>query len=367
MDYLQGRKTPLFDQHVAGGAKMINFSGWLLPLEYMGGLYEAKAARAGSVLFDASHMGQISVSGGKAADFLQRLTSNDISLINSLQLQYNLFISPRGTILDDFILYRVNGSFLSVVNACNKEKVIAWLEKNKTRGVVIRDESDHTALLSLQGPRSQELLEEVSGVSLRSLPYMNFVNVSFEGSRCFISRSGYTGEKGYEIYCEADFAPFLWDKLVKKGVDYSLVPAGLSSRDILRIEAGYPLYGNDIDEDTNPWEASLGWVVKDKGVDFIGRKAVAEAKEERPKRMRIGFIMDDRAMPRKGYLLYNSGTPVGEVTSAAYSPNMNKFIGMAYVAAEYSKIDTVLHLAVRNKFYRCYVARFPFVKIRANK
>ena len=357
------KKTPFYQKHLQNKGRIIDFCGWALPSEYKSMLAEAKAVRLKCGIFDASHMGEIEVKGRGAFSFLQRLVSNDISIIDAGRMQYNLFLNEAGGIIDDLMIYRQEESFLCVVNASNKDKVLRWLEKNIQPDVEITDQSNNLALISIQGPHSAEIVKKVFGPEESELKYLSFRKIKIQDGEIIISRSGYTGEDGFEIYLSWEGGIQWWNKLTELGQELGIKPCGLGSRDILRIEAGYPLYGHEIDDFTNPYEACLVWAVK-LNKDFIGKEELLKAKDKGLKKKRIGIIMQERAVPRQGYLLYLEGRVIGEISSGTYSPNLDKFIGMAYVEEKYAKCGLEVSLEVRNKLYRAEVARFPFVDIR---
>ncbi|HDN86110.1 MAG: glycine cleavage system aminomethyltransferase GcvT [Candidatus Omnitrophota bacterium] len=357
-------KTPVYPRHCEKTSKIVNFSGWALPLEYESILKEARCARTNCVLFDISHMGRFIIEGEGRENFLQKLTTNDISKLKTFSLQYNLFTTPEGTIIDDFIVYNLGDKFLCVVNASNREKDFRWLKSN-SQGVVIKDETFNTAFFSLQGPLAWKVMQKVVGDSLSELRYMHFLTKKVDGIDLIISRSGYTGEDGFEIYLPKERAIPFWDLIMEKGKEFGLTLAGLGSRDILRIEAGYPLYGNDISESTNPFQASLDWVVKLKSKDFVGKESLVKILQEGIKRKRVGFIMQERGFPRKGYPIFDSSQEmIGEVTSGAYSPNLDVFIGMGYIKTEFACSGTPIKVKVRDKFYRGEVKDLPFIKYK---
>jgi len=361
----QLKRTSLYDIHLKNNAKIVNFAGWLMPIEYRGILKESKAARESCVLFDVSHMGEIRVTGDKALDFIQYLTTNDAAALKPYKMQYNLFVNDRAAIIDDFMLYRLQEGFLCVVNASNKDKVLNWLNQNIRKSVNIEDESDKTALLSLQGPLSQKILKKVSGDSFDGLEYMHFTELKISGINCLVSRSGYTGEDGFELYCDTKAARELWSLFVNKGQEFNLGPAGLGARDVLRIEAGYPLYGHEISDEINPIEALLNWAVKTKKKDFIGKNIIIEAINNGTKKKRVGFIMKERGVARAGYNIYkDSNRRIGKVTSGIYSPNIDKFIGMGYIETGFAGKGKEILIEIRNKLYKAEISRFPFVKIK---
>jgi len=359
------KKTSLYQRHLQSNAKIVNFEGWALPLEYRSILSEAKFSRTDCGLFDVSHMGQIIIEGEKSFDFLQYLTTNDISLITKGKLQYNLFINDDGGIVDDCMVYHLGESFLCVVNASNKEKVLNWLIKRASSSVRIVDKSDSFALISIQGPNSEKIVSKVLEASLAKLEYMHFVREKIKGSELIISRSGYTAEDGFEIYLDPKDASLFWDKLLDEG-KASILPCGLGSRDILRIEAGYPLYGHELGAFTNPYEASLGWAVKT-NKDFIAKEKITKVKVDGLQKKRIGFIMQERALVRQGYPIYSNIKQIGLVTSGTYSPNTNKFIGMGYIDIDYANYNSIVSIKVREKLYKAEIVRFPFIKEKVKK
>lgn len=359
------KKTPFYDKHLECGGKIIEFFGWALPLEYSGILKEAKATRTTCALFDVSHMGRLAIRGKDALSFLQVLTTNDISVMEEGDVQYNLVLTSRGTVVDDLLVHDIGNEFRCVVNASNKEKVFTWLLDHKKGNVDIIDETPDTALLSLQGPYSAKVMETVLQRKLTHLKYMHLMTGAIAGIPCVISRTGYTGEDGFEISTQTAFAQKLWKILYETGKDYKMCLAGLGARDILRIEAGYPLYGHEIDEEINPLEASLGWVVKVDTKEFIGKEKLVNFLRGQIKRKRVGFIMKERGVPRQGYSVYNAGgEEIGKVTSGTYSPNINKFIGMALIAKEHSQLTTLIKIEIRGKLYEAYVTALPFVPYR---
>ncbi|MDD3296004.1 MAG: glycine cleavage system aminomethyltransferase GcvT [Candidatus Omnitrophica bacterium] len=363
---MEPKKTPLHQKHIQEKGRIIDFAGWLLPVEYRSMLSEAKAARISCGIFDASHMGELLVKGPRAVDFLQKLTSNDISSLAFGRMQYNLLLNEDAGIIDDLMVYRKEKDLLCVVNASNKDKALAWLMKNSSTGIVIEDVSSKTALISLQGPTAHNIIREVFGRDFEELRYMFFLERKIEGRDILVSRSGYTAEDGFEIYTDWDEAGLWWDKFVSAGKKYGLTFCGLGARDILRIEAGYPLYGHEIDEEINPYEASLGWAVKLER-KFMARDKLLKIREKELKRKRVGFIMQSRALVRQGYPVYSGASKIGEVTSGTYSPNLERFIGMAYVGKDYARIGTKISVEVRGKHYEAEIAKFSFIGPKTKK
>lgn len=362
------RKTSLYEKHIENKGRVVDFAGWLLPVEYESMLKEAKATRSGCGMFDASHMGEIIIKGKNAFNFLQRLVSNDISLLRQGQMQYNLFLNEQGGVIDDLMVYYCQDSFLCVVNASNKDKVLNWLMLNvkKQAGVEIEDKSDVTALISVQGPAAAGIMSAVVNKEVSELEYMSFNYYFLDGCRALISRSGYTGEDGFEIYPSWNDAPLWWDAVLNKGRELGVLTCGLGSRDILRIEAGYPLYGHELDENIDPYSASLAWAVK-LSKDSIGKESLGRIKEKGIVNKRVGFIMEERSVPRQGYPVYSENKLIGKVCSGTYSPNIDKFIGMAFVETDYAVVGTEIRIGIRNRFYKAKVKKWPFVKISAGK
>ncbi|MBP7088086.1 MAG: glycine cleavage system aminomethyltransferase GcvT [Candidatus Omnitrophica bacterium] len=357
------KRTPLFQRHIQSRAHLVDFAGWSLPLDYGSILEETKAVRDSCGIFDASHMGEIFIEGKKTFDFFQRLTPNDITQTTYGQMQYNLFLNSSGGIIDDFMSYNLGNKILCVVNASNKDKVLNWLCQNSQEDVKIIDKSNQLALIAIQGPNSAELARIIFGDNIFNLSYMHFQNITLKGEEFLISRSGYTGEDGFEIYTSWDQAISIWDKIVEAGKKLNLALCGLGARDILRIEAGYPLYGHEIDDNTNPYEASLDWAVK-LNKNFISKEALKKTLESADGKKRIGFIMLERAFPRQGYRIYVSGKCLGQVTSGVFSPNLNGFIGMAYLEKKYCSLDREVNIEIRDKRYLAKVVKFPFLKLR---
>ncbi|MFH1772446.1 MAG: glycine cleavage system aminomethyltransferase GcvT [Candidatus Omnitrophota bacterium] len=354
------KKTPLYQHHKELNAKMVNFSGWILPVEYSGTLKEVQSVRTSCGMFDASHMGEIAVSGQGAEKFLGKLIPNKVSSISNGKMQYSLLLNESGGVIDDLMVYRHKNSFLCVVNAVNKDKVLNWFNDNLIRDTKVVDRSQRMALISLQGPEAYAVAGRVFPC-ISSLEYMSFAYRTYKGKGVFVSRSGYTGEDGFEIYPDWEAAGYLWDIFLKRIEGIGALPCGLGARDILRIEAGYPLWGHELDDQTNPYEACLGWVIKSQE-DFIGKKSILKAKFKGVKRRRIGFVMKERAVPREGYFIYNKNKRIGVVTSGAYSPTMDAFIGMAYVESGCHSAGSEIAVEIRGRRYTARVSKWPFIK-----
>lgn len=357
------KKTPFYEKHVEQNARVVDFSGWALPLEYSSILEEVKQTRSHCGLFDASHMGRIRLRGAGALEFLQKLVTNNLLSLGKGRMQYNLLLNHRGGVIDDLMVYNLEESYLCVVNASNADKVFLWFKENKTEDVSINNESQDTAMLCLQGPSACAVMEKVLRKKLDKVKYLQFIQEKIEGKEALISRSGYTGEDGFEIYVNSFDAVFWWDLIVGIGKDFGLKLCGLGARDILRIEAGYPLYGHEIDEEIDPYEACLCRAVKfDK--DFIGKAELIKRKAKGIKRRRVGLVMEDRAVPRQGYPVYCREREIGKVCSGTYSPTLDKFIGMAHLDVEFSYLNNSITVKIRNKNYKAKIVNFPFVEIR---
>lgn len=370
MEKTMPKKTSLYQKHTEAQANIIDFHGWLLPVNYPAGiLNEAKQTRTTAGIFDLSHMGEIEIKGQDSLAFLQKIVTNDVSCMEKGEVQYNMACNPEGGIIDDFMTYRKEDSFLCVVNASNIKNVYHWFDKNRGNlSLEIEDKSDDFSLIALQGPLSEKILKEAGFKTVQDLVYMHFIEGKADGISCLLSRTGYTGDDGFEIYVENKHACELWDLFLERGKKHDLHLCGLGARDILRLEMGYPLYGNDITSETNPIEASLGWAVKPEAKDFIGKEKILEVLKEGIKRKRTGFIMKDRGFPRTGYEIYSGESQLtGNVTSGAFSPNLEKFIGACYVKKEHSVPRTKIFVKIRDKLYEAEVVNFPFLKPRTKK
>ena len=358
----QLKRTPLHDEHLALKGKMVPFAGFEMPVQYPSGITaEHRAVREAAGLFDVSHMGEIEVWGERARDFVQHVTTNDVDRVEVGQAQYSSLPKESGTLLDDLIVYRFPDHYLLVVNASNREKDLEWISGFAERfGVELRDRSDEIALLALQGPRAQAILARITDDDLEDIGYYRFRTGEVAGRPAIISRTGYTGEDGFELYVDAQDATEVWRRLLEVGAPDGLVPAGLGARDSLRLEMGYALYGNDLDEDHTPLESGLGWVTKiDKG-DFVGRDALRRLKEEGVATRLAGFRMLERGFPRPGYPVRFDGAVVGEVTSGTLSPSLGEGIGMAYLPVAAAKPGTRIEVMIRDRAVPAEVVRPPF-------
>lgn len=361
------KKTPLYDKHVQLGAKIVPFAGYLMPVQYRGIVEEHLNVRNKAGIFDVSHMGEFIISGRNAGDFVNYVTTNDVRKLVDGQAQYSVMCYPDGGIVDDLLVYRFPDYFMMVVNASNIQKDFEWLKGHLSEGVELKNVSEEIALIAVQGPYSRDILQNLTDFNLREIAFYHFAEVLFAGRKVVISRTGYTGELGFEIYHSPEYSEYLWDEIMNAGEKYDLMPAGLGARDTLRLEMKYALYGNDIDQTTNPIEAGLGWVVKlDKG-DFIGRESLERAKREGVKRKLVAFVLEDKGIPRHGYgILSEEGDKIGHVTSGSISPVLNKPIGLGYVLKEYSGIGTEIYIDYRGKKLKAKVVKPPFVPSRVD-
>jgi aminomethyltransferase len=356
------KRTPLHAEHAALKGKLVPFAGFEMPVQYPTGITaEHRAVREAAGLFDVSHMGEIEVWGERARDFVQHVTTNDVDRAEVGQAQYSTLPGERGTLLDDLIVYRFPDHYLLVVNASNREKDLAWISRFAADfGVELRDRSDEIALLALQGPKAEAILSRITDADLGSIGYYRFREGEVDGRPALISRTGYTGEDGFELYVDAADAVAIWRRLLEVGGPDGLIPAGLGARDSLRLEMGYALYGNDLDEEHTPLESGLAWVTKlDKG-EFVGRDALRGQKEAGVARRLAGFRLLERGFPRHGYPVRFEGRVVGEVTSGTLSPSLGEGIGMAYLPVEAAKPGTRIEIVIRDQPVPAEVVRPPF-------
>ena len=354
------KQTPLHNKHVALGAKLVDFAGYEMPIQYSGIIQELLAVRSSAGLFDVSHMGEFILSGEGAENFLNYLTVNDVGSIQPWQAQYSAMCYEDGGIIDDLLIYRYPDHFMLVVNCGNMEKDLDWLMANKPDNVDIMDMSDQMGLIAFQGPKSRDILQAVVDIDLNTMGFYCFGVGNINGHTATLSRTGYTGELGFEIYADNESVCRIWDAIMNAGED-GVAPVGLGCRDTLRMEMKYALYGNDIDESTHPIEAGLGWITKLNKADFMGKNALVSAKENLYRRL-VCIEMIDRGIPRKGYSIMVNGKSVGGVTSGTQSPSLKQGIVIAYIAKEHAKIGTELGLEVRNKVLKCKVVKSPFYK-----
>jgi aminomethyltransferase len=352
------KQTPLYARHKALGAKVIDFGGWAMPVQYKGILEEHKAVRTASGLFDVSHMGEVTFSGPRAAEAVQKLVTNDVGKLKDGGAMYSVMCRPSGGIVDDLIVYREAADrYLIVINAGNIAKDVAWFHEQADALCDVKDLSDATALLAVQGPKAVGLVAGLADAPVGELPSFHWRAAKIGGIPTKVARTGYTGEDGFELFVDAGQAVALWDKILDAGA----MPIGLGARDTLRLEARLCLYGNDIDEEHTPLEAGLGWVVKGKG--YLGEAAIAKQKAEGVKRRLVGFVMKERGTARHGYpIVDEKGQKIGDVTSGAIGPTVGANIGMGYVPADRSEPGTRIVVDCRGKTAAAEIVKGPFYK-----
>jgi aminomethyltransferase len=357
------KKTALCQEHEKLGAKMVEFAGWYMPIQYKGLREEHNCVRNQVGLFDVSHMGEIRVKGPKALETLEWLTTNKVSKLKDGEAQYGLLPNENGGLVDDLFIYclKQNEDYLVCVNASNKDKDFAWMTKNN-RGAQMTDESDYWGQIAIQGPKAMELCDRVFGFPVSQMKRNTLKPSEFKGHKIIVATTGYTGEAGTEVFVEAKGAAELWNELLKQGQDLGVQPIGLGARDTLRTEMKYSLYGNEIDDQSNPYEAGLGWVVKPEK-DFMGRGPIVQAKEAGLKRQLVGFKMLDKGIPRHGYPLVDAqGTSIGVVTSGTHSPTLDEPIGIGYVDMRHAAQGSEIYVDIRGRKVKAKVCPTPFVQ-----
>lgn len=358
------KRTPLHAMHEKLGARMVDFLGWHMPVQYTSLIEEHHAVRNRVGLFDVSHMGEIRVKGPQALDFLNFITVNDVSKLEDRQIQYSLMTYPEGTVVDDLLVYRLHpDEYLLVVNAGNTEKDWKWVQEHAVGfDVHVANESDDTAQLAVQGPLAQTLMTALTPVDLNRIAYYWFEMMDVAGVKALVSRTGYTGEDGFEIYTSFQDGEAVMKAILKAGESLGLALCGLGCRDTLRLEARMPLYGNDMDQTVSALEAGLGWAVKlKKDCDFIGKDAL-KAQKKNLQRKLVGFVMEDRAIARHGYPVLVDGAEVGHVTSGSHSPTLGKPIGLALLQTPHAKPGNHLDIVVRQKTHRAEIIKGPFYR-----
>ncbi|HHU97569.1 MAG: glycine cleavage system aminomethyltransferase GcvT [Bacteroidota bacterium] len=359
------KTTPFTDLHISLGAKMHEFGGYNMPIEYTGIMDEHLAVVNSVGVFDVSHMGEIWVKGPHALEFLQRVTSNDASVIPVGKAQYTSFTNEEGGIVDDFIVYHYEPEkYMMVVNASNIQKDWEWCNRWNSMGAELENASDHMALLAVQGPNAMATMQKLTEVDLASIPYYSFVTAPFAGAKeVIISNTGYTGAGGFELYFYPEEGLKIWNALFQAGEEFGIKPIGLGARDTLRLEMGFCLYGNELNETTTPLQAGLGWITKfADNKPFVGREALEKEKAQGVKRKLCCFEMIDRGIPRQGYEIAYQDEVVGEVTSGTMSPTLKIGIGMGYVTPEFAKPGTDIEIKVRNRSLKAKVVKPPFRK-----
>ncbi len=358
------KKTSLYDSHVKADGKMVPFAGYIMPVQYAGTgiIEEHRAVRERVGLFDISHMGEFKVSGEGALDYMQKMTLNDVSKLEVNQAQYSGICYEDAGMVDDLLVYKLENHYMLVVNASNIEKDFEWLESHKPNDVELIDESDETALIAVQGRKSEEVVSRLTSENLDEIRYYRFERGEISGNDAIISRTGYTGELGFELYLKSEDAPQVWHDLLSAGVEFDIKRVGLGARDTLRLEMCYTLYGNDIDQTTNPLEAGLGWITKLNKGDFIGSDVIKRIKEEGTSRRLVAFEMDRKAIPRHDYEILFEESAVGKVTSGTFSPTLQKGIGLGYVTVGNHEAGTEIKIDIRGRLESARIVKPPFYK-----
>ncbi|NNU34781.1 glycine cleavage system aminomethyltransferase GcvT [Mucilaginibacter sp. S1162] len=358
------KNTALSEVHVKAGAKMVPFAGYNMPVQYAGINAEHETVRKGVGVFDVSHMGEFILKGDKALDLIQRVTSNDASKLYDGKVQYSCLPNTTGGIVDDLLVYRIDEqTYMLVVNASNIEKDWNWISQYNTEGVVMKDISDRTSLLAVQGPKAAEALQSLTDIDLASMEYYTFKKGTFAGiDNVVVSATGYTGAGGFELYFDNEHAEAIWNAVFKAGEPFGIKPIGTGARDTLRLEMGFCLYGNDIDDTTSPLEAGLGWVTKF-NKEFTNSVALAGQKAAGVSQKLVGFEMIDRGIPRHDYEIVDTeGNNIGKVTSGTQSPSLQKAIGMGYVKTEFAKEGTEIYVKIRDNSIKAKIVKPPFYK-----
>ena len=355
------KKTALYNIHVSLGGKIVEFAGYLMPVQYTSMIDEHKRVREQVGLFDVSHMGEIEIQGSKALDFINYMTINNVSKLEINQAQYTAMCYPDGGIVDDLICYRRENSYFLVVNASNTKKDHDWIIDNRKGGVAVHNITDNITQLAIQGKNAEKIIQKLTEVPLSDIKYYWFQEGILADTEMIISRTGYTGEPGFELYFDTKYSEAIWEKIMKIGEQYEIAPIGLGARNTLRLEKKYCLYGNDIDHLTTPLEAGLGWITNfDKG-DFIGRDALLHQKEGGLRRKLLGFVSEGRIIPRQGYPIEVDGINIGQVTSGCYSPVLEKNIGLGYIAIEFAKIGQKITINARDRQISAEIVKTPFL------
>lgn len=364
------KKTPLFNTHNEYGGKMVEFGGWAMPIQYAGIISEHESVRCAAGLFDVSHMGEVAIKGADAFEFVQNLVTNDVAVLKDNQILYTFMCYTNGGVVDDLLVYKFSDEhFYLVINASNIEKDFQWMLANKgLYNVGITNNSSCVAEIAIQGPKAQKILQKITDIDLDEIKFFYFKNdIVVDGIKCLISRTGYTGEDGFEIYTSIEEIVQLWHKLLTIGKEEGLKPAGLGCRDTLRFEACLPLYGNELSQDITPLEAGLGFFVKLQKHSFIGKEALLKQKEEGLKKKSVGFEMKDRGIPRHGYEVRVLGEKIGVVTTGYLAPTLKKNIGLALIDSKYCELGTEIEIVIRDKPLKAEVISKKFYKKNYNK
>ena len=363
------KTTALTQKHISLGAKMVDFAGYNMPVSYTGLNDEHLTVRNNVGVFDVSHMGEFILKGEKALDLIQKVTSNDAATLFNGKAQYSCLPNGKGGIVDDLIVYKIDEiTYMLVVNASNIEKDWNWISSHNTFGVEMKDISDRTSLLAIQGPKATATLQKLTDINLSEIPYYEFRKAKFNGvENVVISNTGYTGAGGFELYFDNEHAEKMWDDIFSAGNEFGIKPIGLGARDTLRLEMGFCLYGNEINDSTSPLEAGLGWITKFTK-EFIDKEVMLKLKETGLQNKLVGFEMIERGIPRHDYEICDaSGNVIGKVTSGTQSPSLNKAIGMGYVTTAHSKADSEIYIKIRDKAIKAKVVKVPFLRHNTEK
>ena len=358
------KRTPLYAAHAAAGGRMVPFAGWEMPVQYTGIIEEHLAVRGRAGLFDVSHMGEVDLAGPGALALAQQLVTNDVGRLAEGQALYTPMCTAEGGIIDDLLVYRLGADhFMLVLNAANTDEDLAWIRQHAAGNTRVTDRSAEIALLALQGPRAQQILQPLTRAAVAEIRYYWFLDkVEVAGRRALVSRTGYTGEDGFELYVRAEDAAPVWDALLEAGARLGLLPAGLGARDTLRLEAGLLLHGNDMDKTVTPLEVGLGWTVKLGKGEFIGADALGRQKREGVTRRLAGFTLRDRAIARHGFPIHRGGETVGRVTSGSFAPTLQQSVGLALVGASHAQPGEHLDVEIRGRDVEGTVTKLPFYK-----
>ncbi|AGA70195.1 glycine cleavage system T protein [Desulfitobacterium dichloroeliminans LMG P-21439] len=358
------KRTPLYEEHQRLGAKLIDFGGWEMPVQYAGVIEEHKAVRNQAGLFDVSHMGEVEVEGQDALPFIQYILTNDLSRQQDEQIQYSPMCYPDGGIVDDLLVYRLREShYLIVVNASNTDKDFAWMQEQAQDFTVnLVNRSQEYAQLAIQGPQAERILQKLTGMDLQEIKYYWFKQGEVDGVPCLVSRTGYTGEDGFEVYLSPEQASQMWRRILEVGSEEGVQPIGLGARDTLRFEARLPLYGNELGPDITPLEAGLGFFVKMEKKDFIGKEILLAQKEKGVPRKLVGLEMIERGIARSHYPLHKEGKEIGFITSGSFSPTLNKNIALGLIPSEYAQIGETLDVMIRGKAVKAQIVPSQFYK-----
>lgn len=359
---METKKTGFYNIQKSLGSKIVEFAGYYMPIQYKGIIEEHKRVRTNVGLFDVSHMGEFLIKGKNALEYLQKMTVNNVSKLQVNQVQYSAMCYQDGGIVDDLLVYRLPAHYMTVVNGANLQKDLLWMKEHIIPDVVIENASDETSLLAVQGRYAERLLQKLTKYDLSSIQYYWSAQTTLADIDMIVSRTGYTGEDGFELYFPVENSDSVWHAVMDAGKEYDIEPIGLGARDTLRMEMKFCLYGNDIDQSTNPLEAGLGWITKLKKGDFIGREALLKVKEKGVGRKLVGFAVDGKAFPRHGYKLLKNGQEIGNITSGTFSAILNRGIGLGYVPVEFSKVGTEIDVEIRGKYVPAQIVETPFYK-----